>query len=196
MPSLSSVGTRSAANMRWRGAKPHRPKKPFCGKSACLVAEDRRQELRMHRLTRRTAIRGSTLALAAAVLGRPVSASAQQRVATHVDDGAPRPSGAVSGGRGGHTHPEAFDETYLGRRIQGWPSAEHGAIRHGHLMHDAPMAMGFMVRIDNDDLHVMQNRDGTWLSVINHYEKQDTPREVARAAVRDLHGASLVPLMA
>ncbi|CAM5498408.1 tyrosinase cofactor [Streptomyces tanashiensis] len=48
--------------------------------------------------------------------------------------------------------------------------------------------------IDGEELHVMQNADGTWISVINHYEPVATPKAVARAAVRELQGAPLVPL--
>jgi hypothetical protein len=50
------------------------------------------------------------------------------------------------------------------------------------------------VRVDGEELHVMRNADGTWISVINHYEPLATPRAVARAAVRELQGAQLVPL--
>ena len=40
----------------------------------------------------------------------------------------------------------------------------------------------------------MRNADGTWISVVNHYETFATPRAVARAAVLELQGAQLVPL--
>ncbi len=39
----------------------------------------------------------------------------------------------------------------------------------------------------------MRNADGTWISVINHYETFADPKLLARAAVRDLQGAALVP---
>lgn len=55
--------------------------------------------------------------------------------------------------------------------------------------------MDFVVRIDNDDLHVMRNADGTWISLVNHYETFTTPRALARAAVRELQGAELVPVV-
>ncbi|GHC44653.1 apotyrosinase chaperone MelC1 [Streptomyces flavofungini] len=86
--------------------------------------------------------------------------------------------------------PDAFDEVYLGRRIQGGPS--HGGGHHaaGHGGHGT----GYSVRIDGDELHLMRNADGTWISVINHYEPQASPRTLARAAVVELQGASLVPL--
>ncbi|MFE9535116.1 tyrosinase cofactor [Streptomyces sp. NPDC006691] len=83
----------------------------------------------------------------------------------------------------GHDAPEAFDEVFQGRRIQGAPAA-------GHMHHGG----GYGVRIDGQELHVMQNADGTWISVVNHYETFATPRAVARAAVVELQGAALVPL--
>ncbi|MFP3989574.1 tyrosinase cofactor [Streptomyces sp. E11-3] len=84
-----------------------------------------------------------------------------------------------------HDTPGSFDEVYQGRRIQGAPShhGSHGS-HHG----------GYTVHIDGEELHVMRNTDGTWISVINHYEPRATPLGLARAAVVDLQGASLVPL--
>ncbi|WP_225803910.1 tyrosinase cofactor [Streptomyces sp. NK15101] len=82
--------------------------------------------------------------------------------------------------------PASFDEVYRGRRIQGGPA--HGGHHGGH--HGG----GYSVTIDGQELHVMRNADGTWISVINHYEPVATPRALARAAVRELQGAPLVPL--
>ncbi|MFF9425069.1 tyrosinase cofactor [Streptomyces sp. NPDC014746] len=82
--------------------------------------------------------------------------------------------------------PASFDEVYQGRRIKGGPSHD------GH--HGGHHTGGYSVTIDGEELHVMQNADGTWISVINHYEPVATPRAVARAAVRELQGAPLVPL--
>ncbi|MFE4856579.1 tyrosinase cofactor [Streptomyces sp. NPDC056670] len=92
------------------------------------------------------------------------------------------PSGHSSA-HDGHEAPEAFDEVFQGRRIQGAPAT-------GHTQHGG----GYAVRIDGQELHVMRNADGTWISVVNHYEPFATPRAVARAAVVELQGASLVPL--
>ncbi|MEU0233443.1 MULTISPECIES: tyrosinase cofactor [unclassified Streptomyces] len=83
--------------------------------------------------------------------------------------------------------PAAFDEVYQGRRIQGGPA--HGGGHHG-----GHHAGGYTVTVDGRELHVMRNADGTWISVIHHYEPVATPRELARAAVRELRGAPLVPL--
>ncbi|MFI6470950.1 tyrosinase cofactor [Streptomyces sp. NPDC050516] len=92
-------------------------------------------------------------------------------------------SDAARTGHEGHDAPEAFDEVFQGRRIQGAPGA-------GHMHHGG----GYAVRIDGQELHVMQNADGTWISVVNHYQPSPTPRAIARAAVVELQGAALVPL--
>lgn len=81
----------------------------------------------------------------------------------------------------------SFDEVYLGRRIKG--GASHGGGHHG-----GHHGGGYSVTIDGEELHVMRNADGTWISVINHYEPVATPKALARAAVRELQGAPLVPL--
>ncbi|MET9648122.1 tyrosinase cofactor [Streptomyces syringium] len=129
----------------------------------------------MRRLTRRDMVRRSVLVVAGTAL------AGQTAVTTA--NAAPRSPRAAD-------VPTAFDETYLGRHIEGWP-AEGGHDGHAG---DGHGLVEFVVRIDNDDLHVMQNADGTWISVIDHYETHPTPRDVARAAVRDLNGAALVPL--
>ncbi|GBQ02774.1 tyrosinase [Streptomyces spongiicola] len=99
----------------------------------------------------------------------------------------PRPQHALGGAT---AVPGSFDEVYQGRRIQGHPTHHggHGGGRHGG--HDA----GYTVRVDGEELHVMRNADGTWISVVNHYEPRATPRALARAAVTELQGAALVPL--
>ncbi|MFJ6632052.1 tyrosinase cofactor [Streptomyces sp. NPDC091376] len=91
--------------------------------------------------------------------------------------------------------PGSFDEVYKGRRIQGGPSHDggHGG-GHGGGGDHGGHGGGYTVRIDGQELHVMRNADGTWISVINHYEPQATPRALARAAVTELQGAALVPL--
>ncbi|WP_370412379.1 tyrosinase family oxidase copper chaperone [Streptomyces fradiae] len=82
-----------------------------------------------------------------------------------------------------------FDEVYLGRHIKGSASA-HSGHHGGHGGHGG----GYTVTIDGAELHVMRNADGTWISVITHYDPVATPRAAARAAVRELQGAPLVPL--
>uniref|UniRef100_A0AAU2VF08 Tyrosinase cofactor n=1 Tax=Streptomyces sp. NBC_00003 TaxID=2903608 RepID=A0AAU2VF08_9ACTN len=129
---------------------------------------------RPSRPTRRQAIGATAGALAGLTLAGTAHAStASTRT----------PSDAAKTGHEGHGAPEAFDEVFQGRRIQGAPGA-------GHMHHGG----GYAVRIDGQELHVMRNADGTWISVVNHYEPFATPRAVARAAVAELQGAALVPL--
>ncbi|MFJ1735206.1 tyrosinase cofactor [Streptomyces sp. NPDC088254] len=90
--------------------------------------------------------------------------------------------------------PAAFDEVYKGRRIQGRPTAgggHHGGGHHGG-HHDA----GYEVFVDGVPLHVMSNADGSWISVVSHYDPVATPRAAARAAVDELRGAPLLPFPA
>ncbi|MEU9083862.1 tyrosinase cofactor [Streptomyces sp. NPDC048357] len=84
------------------------------------------------------------------------------------------------------TPPGTVDEVYKGRRIQITPG--EGGHHGGHHSPGQPT-----VRIDGRELHVMRNADGTWISVINHYETFSDPTLLARAAVRDLQGAALAP---
>lgn len=78
-----------------------------------------------------------------------------------------------------------IDEVYEGRRIQITlgPGGHHGA--------GAPS-----VKIDGNELHLMGNADGSWVTVVNHYETFPDPIAAARAAVRGLHGAELAPFVA
>ncbi|MEU2061095.1 tyrosinase cofactor [Streptomyces sp. NPDC013455] len=86
------------------------------------------------------------------------------------------------------TAPNAFDEVYKGRRIQG-RAASGGGHHHEH-------GGGYEVFIDGVQLHVMRNADGTWISVVSHYDPVATPRAAARAAVDELQGAPLLPFPA
>ncbi|MFF3638293.1 tyrosinase cofactor [Streptomyces sp. NPDC101171] len=87
-----------------------------------------------------------------------------------------------------HGAPDSFDEVYRGRRIQGRPSDGGG----GHHEHGG----GYAVFVDGVELHVMRNADGTWISVVSHYDPVPTPRAAARAAVDELQGAPLLPFPA
>ncbi|MFI1283747.1 tyrosinase cofactor [Streptomyces sp. NPDC020858] len=120
----------------------------------------------MNKITRRQAL--GTTAGALTVLG--LAAAATSAAAT--------PSAS--------TTPGAVDEVYKGRRIQITPGG--GGHHGGHHSPGQPT-----VRIDGRELHVMRNDDGSWISVINHYETFADPTSLARAAVRDLQGAALVP---
>ncbi|MGW0825355.1 apotyrosinase chaperone MelC1 [Streptomyces sp. NPDC002845] len=88
-----------------------------------------------------------------------------------------------SSATGRHDGPEAFDEVYRGRRIVGRP-ANGGGHHHG---------AGYAVFIDGVELHVMRNADGSWISVVSHYDPVPTSRAAARAAVVELQGAPLLP---
>ncbi|AZP15664.1 tyrosinase cofactor [Streptomyces aquilus] len=85
-----------------------------------------------------------------------------------------------------HHSPDTFDEVYKGRRIQGRP-ASGGGHHHG---------AGYAVFIDGVELHVMRNADGSWISVVSHYDPVPTPKAAARAAVDELQGAQLLPFPA
>ncbi|MGW0916111.1 apotyrosinase chaperone MelC1 [Streptomyces sp. NPDC002784] len=80
--------------------------------------------------------------------------------------------------------PAPFDEVYKGRRIQG--RARSGGGHHDH-------GAGYAVFVDGAELHVMRNADGSWISVVSHYDPVTTPRAAARAAVDELQGAALLP---
>ncbi|OXS36606.1 apotyrosinase chaperone MelC1 [Streptomyces sp. XY006] len=86
-----------------------------------------------------------------------------------------------------HGAPRAFDEVYKGRRIQGRPATGSGHHQHG---------AGYAVFVDGVELHVMRNADGSWISVVSHYDPVPTPRAAARAAVDELQGAPLLPFPA
>ncbi|MEV6114437.1 tyrosinase cofactor [Streptomyces sp. NPDC052109] len=93
----------------------------------------------------------------------------------------------------GHDHPMpmpgTFDEVYKGRRIQGRPMTGSGGHHHEH-------GDGYEVLVDGVRLHVMRNADGSWISVVSHYDPVSTPRAAARAAVDELQGAPLLPFPA
>ncbi|MBD9733493.1 tyrosinase cofactor [Streptomyces sp. H28] len=95
---------------------------------------------------------------------------------------------AAADGHHGSDSPDSFDEVYRGRRIQGRPASGGGHHHHG----GPPVA----VFVDGVELHVMQNADGTWISVVSHYDPVPTPRAAARAAVDELQGSPLLPFPA
>ncbi|MCT9142090.1 apotyrosinase chaperone MelC1 [Streptomyces violarus] len=88
---------------------------------------------------------------------------------------------------GPHDSHGTFDEVYKGRRIQGRPATGTGHHHHG---------AGYAVFVDGVELHVMRNADGSWISVVSHYDPVATPRAAARAAVDELQGAPLLPFPA
>jgi hypothetical protein len=134
----------------------------------------------MPELTRRRAL----------AAGAAVAAAGATVAATTPRTGAATPprtgTGTATGTGAGHHHggPQPFDEVYKGRRIQGRPGAAH---HHG---------TGYAVFVDGVELHLMRNADGSWISVVSHYDPVPTPRAAARAAVDELQGAPLLPFPA
>ncbi|GAA2258972.1 MULTISPECIES: apotyrosinase chaperone MelC1 [Kitasatospora] len=125
-------------------------------------------------LTRRRMLQGAGVALAAAAGTAVIGFTGPSR----------QSAVAADPGAG-----DEFDEVYQGRRLQG--RRLDGGHDSGHGGHHGS---GYQVLIDGEELHVMQNADGTWISVVNHYQTHATPRSLARAAVIDLQGAELLPL--
>ncbi|MEU9787440.1 tyrosinase cofactor [Streptomyces phaeochromogenes] len=121
--------------------------------------------------TRRHALRG---AAGLAVTAGAFTAVSPSRASTADHHGGPSPAASAA--------PFDFDEVYRGRRILGRPSG--GGHHHG---------AGYAVFVDGVELHVMRNADGTWISVVSHYDPVPNPRAAARAAVEELQGAPLVP---
>ncbi|OKK22195.1 tyrosinase [Streptomyces sp. CB00455] len=126
----------------------------------------------MNTITRRQAL--GTTAGALTVLG--LTAAATTTSASASPTPATPPSGA-----------DRVEEVYQGRRIQITPGSG-GGHHGGHHSPGLPT-----VRIDGQELHVMRNADGSWISVVNHYETFSDPASLARAAVRELQGATLAP---
>ncbi|GAB2727425.1 apotyrosinase chaperone MelC1 [Streptomyces bullii] len=117
---------------------------------------------------------------------RALTAAAAVAVAAGAHSAA-APSASAHGSRHHDGSPEAFDEVYRGRRIQGRPVTGGGHHHHGP---------GYAVFVDGVELHVMRNADGSWISVVSHYDPVPTPRAAARAAVDELRGAPLLPFPA
>ena len=148
----------------------------------------------MSRPDRRQFLRGGALALVGAALAAPAAVAASRATGSRAPHAAHNAHTAHEGKAAAEV-PEPFDEVYLGRHIEGWPSAEGPGGGGDHGGHGGHEGMAFTVRVDNDDLHVMQNADSTWISVVNHYETHASPRSVARAAVRELNGSDLVVMV-
>ncbi|MFI1801723.1 tyrosinase family oxidase copper chaperone [Streptomyces sp. NPDC020379] len=132
-------------------------------------------------------------------LGRRSICAAAALAVPGMRPGRPAPSGgARAGGAPAHAgredgralapsdevHP--FDEVHLGRHIVGRETAAGHGDHHGNTL---------SVFVDGKELHVMSNADGTWVSVLNHYEPCTDPHAAARLAVETLRGADLVPLV-
>lgn len=134
----------------------------------------------MNKITRRQALGTTAGALTALGLAGATAHAAVTRSRSAAPAAPAGPSGNV-------------DEVYQGRRIRILPASgggdDHGGHHGGHQSPGLPTVL-----IDGRELHVMRNADGSWISVVNHYETFSGPLPLARAAVRDLQGASLVPM--
>lgn len=72
---------------------------------------------------------------------------------------------------------DVFEEIYRGRRIRGtWAGP-------GRATYDAGE---WQVTVDGRPLHLMRRADGTYLSMVDHYQSYPTPLAAARAAVDEL----------
>lgn len=69
-----------------------------------------------------------------------------------------------------------FEEIYRGRRIRVMWTRRNSGNRTGE----------WCVTVDGRPLHLMRRADGTWLSMVDHYQSYRTPLEAARGAVDEL----------
>lgn len=81
--------------------------------------------------------------------------------------------GPAAPGAPGPADGTPFDELYQGRRIQGGPAAAQEASAPG----------GWQVTVDGRPLGLMRRADGSYLSMVDHYESHATPLAAARGAV-------------
>ncbi|MGA5707921.1 tyrosinase family oxidase copper chaperone [Streptomyces cellulosae] len=73
---------------------------------------------------------------------------------------------------------EWFAETYRGRRIIGSRSLDAADSATG--------SPSWHVTVDGGRLHLMRRADGSWMTMIDHYQSYPTPLAAARAAVDEL----------
>ncbi|MGW4867689.1 apotyrosinase chaperone MelC1 [Streptomyces chartreusis] len=138
----------------------------------------------MPELSRRRALTATAALATAAGAGALVQTLNAPAASASGQSRRPEQSGHEEHGR--HS-PAPFDEVYKGRRIQGRPASGGAHQHHGG---------GYAVFVDDVELHVMRNADGSWISVVSHYDPVPTPRAAARAAVDELQGAALLPFPA
>ncbi|MFE4700391.1 tyrosinase family oxidase copper chaperone [Streptomyces sp. NPDC056738] len=72
----------------------------------------------------------------------------------------------------------SFDEMYHGRHILGTRGGSDGRAAYG--------GDEWQVTVDGRPLHLMRRADGSYLSMVDHYESYPTPLAAARAAVDQL----------
>ncbi|WP_432172069.1 tyrosinase family oxidase copper chaperone [Streptomyces sp. Tue6028] len=110
-------------------------------------------------VTRRGAMRGLVASAVALALAPVVAAS--------------RPSRALRPGD------RSFDEMYRGRHILGTRIGSDGRAAYG-------TGGAWVVTVDGRPLHLMRRADGSYMSMVDHYESYPTPLDAARAAVDGL----------
>ncbi|GKQ35455.1 tyrosinase cofactor [Streptomyces sp. A012304] len=88
---------------------------------------------------------------------------------------APSASGSAGKAPGPAGDDERFDETYGGHRIVG--------VRYD-AGEDGPSA--WHVTVEGRQLHLMRRADGSWMSMVDHYQSYATPLAATRAAVDEL----------
>ncbi|MGW7195146.1 tyrosinase family oxidase copper chaperone [Streptomyces chryseus] len=148
-------------------------------------------------LTRRILLRGAfamgviagTAGALAPILGKRAGA------APGTADG-PAAAGTAKGpGAEPERYAERFAETYRGRHIQGTARGTRPARAARRAAVGDAMTVAAVrdveVRIDGRPLHVMRRADGSYLSLVNHYESFPTLLDAARAAVDELGDAQL-----
>ncbi|MDX3850005.1 tyrosinase family oxidase copper chaperone [Streptomyces sp. AK02-01A] len=100
-------------------------------------------------------------------------------------------AGSEAAGGGGAGVEAAIDEMYRGRHIQYRRGGLLGNPARASSSASSSSGSALDILIDGRPLHVMRRADGSYLSVVNHYESFPTLLEAARAAVDDLGGARL-----
>lgn len=130
--------------------------------------------------------RGLLRALFAAGVVTGTGAAVEPIVAHGPQDG-PREQGGTGPGA---PRPGEITETYRGRTIRVITAGAAGAAA-GHGARTVKAERHPEASIDGVPLHLMRRADGSYLSVVTHYESHPTPLEAARAAVDELGTARL-----
>ncbi len=73
---------------------------------------------------------------------------------------------------------EGFEETYHRRRVVG--------VRRRVGASEDDGSGGWQVTVDGRPLHLMRRADGSWMTMVDHYQSYPTPLAAARAAVDEL----------
>ncbi|MGW6398694.1 tyrosinase family oxidase copper chaperone [Streptomyces sp. NPDC055134] len=78
-----------------------------------------------------------------------------------------------------------FEETYRGRHIRG--TRGQGSMMRAHLGQKSGQRSGrWDVTVDGRPLHLMRRADGSYLSMVDHYQSYPTPLAAARGAVDEI----------